>query len=139
MTDHPDKQDMDPSHGTGDDSTRGRLGFREMVPSCDAQSPAQEQPDRAVSIPEFDLGRQMMARHRQDTALRRKSPKQQAKARIPPLDRVEPEPPPESAQIEAHPGFVWTTYASPTENALIAEIVSRDIQRLCRVGRARRR
>lgn len=139
MTEQPDKQDMDPSHGMEDNSIRERLGFREMVPAGEAQTPAQEQPDRVVSIPEFDLGRQMMARHRQHTARRRKSPKQQAEERIPPLDRVEREPSPESAQIEAHPGFVWTTYASRAENALIAEIVSRDIQRLCRVGRARRR
>ena len=139
MNEHPDKQDMNPSHGTEDNSTRERLGFREMVPAGDAQTLAEEQPDRAVNIPEFDLGHQMMARHRQHTAGRRKSPKQQAKERIPAPARVEPEPSPAPAQVEAHPGFVWTTYASRAENALIAEIVSRDIQRLRRIGRARRR
>lgn len=139
MTEHTDEQDMEPSHGPEDNSIRERLGFREMVPAGDKQTPAQEQPGRAVNIPEFDLGRQMMARHRQRTASRRKSPKQQAEATVLPPGRVEPVPASESAPIEAHPGFVWTTYASRAENTLIAEIVSRDIQRLCRVGRARRR
>ena len=139
MTEHTDEQDMDASQGTEDNSSRERLGFREMVPACDAPTSAQEPPDHEVNIPEFDLGRQMMARHRQRTASRRKSPKQQAKASVSPLGGIEPVPAPESAQLEAHPGFVWTTYASRAENTLIAEIVSRDIQRLCRVGQARRR
>ncbi len=138
MTEHPDKQDMNPSQGTEDNSTRERLGFREMVPAGDAQTLAQEQPDRAVNIPEFDLGHQMMARHRQRTAGRRKSPKQQAEARHSVPAPVEPGRSPASVQIEAHPGFIWSTYASRAENALIAEIVSRDIQHLCRVGRTRR-
>ena len=138
MTEHPEKQDMDPSHGTEDNTTRERLGFRELVPSSDGQTRAQEPPDRAVSIPEFDLGRQMMARHRQCTAGRRKSPKQQAEARLSAPAPVEPARSPASVQIEAHPGFIWSTYASRAENTLIAEIVSRDIEHLCRVGRTRR-
>ena len=73
-------------------------------------------------IPKFDLAEQIMAEHRKNTAIRRKGPGKKAKTPKKPhpaesiARKVKPRP------IVSEPGQI------------IAEIVARDIERLCRRG-----
>ncbi len=90
------------------------LRAKDIIPgNQDIRSSGNQESD----IPQFDLARDIMAGHRQMTASRRKSP-----------SSVVSDPAPVSAR--------WTIdeirEASPAEwNPIIADIVTRDIERLC--------
>ncbi len=76
--------------------------------------------EKAPEIPSFDLAEEIMAEQRRITAIRRKAPGEKAevqklKPEIQPVDHIIKEPKPELSKQEK----------------IIAEIVSRDIERLC--------
>ena len=81
--------------------------------------PAAEQ--EATEIPQFDLAEEILAEQRKITAIRRKAP------------GVHKEP--ELETVKAHPSGQAAEQSAATEpeqNRIIAEIVARDIERLCR-------
>jgi hypothetical protein len=90
--------------------------------------PSQEKSAKAIKaqqgkneIPRFDLAEDIMAEHRKISAIRRKAPGKRIEAR--------------KAALEAEPaGYTmgWSAPAEPYQQDIIAEIVARDIERLCR-------
>lgn len=79
--------------------------------------------EEKTEIPRFDLAEKIMAEQRKISAIRRKAPGQKAEA--------------ERSQLQAEP--VGYTIEQPTpeqleQNQIIAEIVARDIKRLCQGG-----
>lgn len=103
---------------------RPRLGFREIVPgqdhgTADAQTGGSE-------IPQFDLGREIMANHRRGVGATRKGPGQ---THGPSPGPAVPEPVHEGP---AASGSIWCPAMSEAERQVIAQIVARDIERLCR-------
>jgi len=71
-------------------------------------------------IPRFDLAEDIMAEHRKISAIRRKAPGKRIEAR--------------KAVLEAEPvGYTmgWSAPAEPYQQQIIAEIVARDIEKLC--------
>jgi hypothetical protein len=88
-----------------------------------AQIPAQkaETPREKTEIPRFDLAEEIMAEQRKITAIKRKAPGRKTEA-----ERSEPQ-----------AGAAGHTIGQPTpgqseQDRIIAEIVARDIERLCR-------
>lgn len=75
----------------------------------------------AAGIPSFDLAEEIMAEQRKITAIRRKAPGQKTEAQ-----RSEPQAQPADYTIEQ------PTPALSEQEKIIAEIVARDIERLCR-------
>ena len=89
-----------------------------------APPPASEQ--KRPEVPRFDLAEDIMAEQRKVTAIKRKGPGEKVKV----------------SRAERQAGAVGYKIRHPREAAgeesrLIAEIVARDIERLCRVGTAR--
>jgi hypothetical protein len=89
-----------------------------------APLPASEQ--KRPEVPRFDLAEEIMAEQRKVTAIKRKGPG--AKVKV--------------GETERQAGAVGYKIQHPREQSgeterLIAEIVARDIERLCRVGAAR--
>jgi hypothetical protein len=76
--------------------------------------------DKATDIPKFDLAEQIMAEQRKVAATRRKGPGKRVDA--PKRQRLEP----------VGPAVVEPSPVSSEEEKVIAEIVARDIQDLCR-------
>ncbi len=76
-----------------------------------------------ANIPQFDLAEEIMARHRKITAVKRKGPGQKEKAIVT-----------KSEDKLKHRAIYQSMEKTPEEERLIAEIVARDIQKLCRVG-----
>jgi len=81
-----------------------------------------------AEIPRFDLAEKIMAEQRKITAIRRKGPGKKTKA--------------EREQLQAKP--VSYTIKQPgseqtEQNRIIAEVVAKDIERLCRGGTTKRR
>jgi hypothetical protein len=75
----------------------------------------------ATGIPSFDLAEEIMAEQRKITAIRRKAPGQKTEAQ-----RSEPQAQPADYTIEQ------PTPTLSVQEKIIAEIVARDIERLCR-------
>jgi len=113
------------AYDTGKDVTdTARLGFNEIVPGLSATPKAhcaQPDQDSGVHIPEFDLGQQMMARHRRAATAKRRGPGQQKQADVAPAPHVP------AARTQS----AWSTVTVPQHNAIIADIVARDLARLC--------
>lgn len=89
-----------------------------------------DQPKKTSSIPEYDLGKQMLAAQRKNTAAKRGAPGQKAPI---PIQSIATPVPVKSA------GKAYTKQAPPADlqsDAIIREIVARDIARLCRSNRA---
>ena len=108
-------------------SNPARLGFNEIIPglsSAPEEPHAQQEQEAGVHLPEFDLGQQMMARHRRAATAKRRGPGQQKQADVAPEADV-PAARPKQAQT------AWSTVTVPQHNAIIADIVARALARLC--------
>ncbi len=77
--------------------------------------------EQKVSIPQFDLAKEIMAEHRKSTAIKRKSPSQKSEAKEPAI-RIEEFMPTSKKQINQ----------PPEPDRIIADIVARDISKLSR-------
>jgi len=86
-----------------------------------APLPAAEQ--KQTEIPSFDLAEEIMANQRKITAIKRKAPGKKTK-----VEKVRPQA--ERLGYTIEPPMP----ASPQEDRIIAEIVARDIDRMCRGG-----
>ncbi|MHC4158292.1 MAG: hypothetical protein ACYSSO_04350 [Planctomycetota bacterium] len=81
-----------------------------------------------AEIPRFDLAEEIMAEQRKITSIRRKSPGKKAEAK--------------RKHLQAKPVSYTIKQLTPEQaeqNRIIAEVVARDIERLCRGGTAKRR
>lgn len=90
--------------------------------SNDGNASLTKQPSSAPAIPTFDLAENILAEHRRRAAKRRKAPGQA---------QVEPEAQPARPAVKTH------VVEPPSQDLLdlqcvVAEIVARDIERLCR-------
>ena len=117
---NPPDTENQTKENTGDHpSVRPRLSFEHIIPGA---IPDQPEPDRDPDIPAFDLNQQSLAGYRRHAAARRKGPAQRQNnaSKGFPL----PTPPKKGSGVlglfdqEAHP--------------LVAAIVRRDIEKLCR-------
>ncbi len=75
-------------------------------------------------IPQFDLAEQIMAEQRKNASVRRKGPGRKVRA------------PKEKLKVEPVGHTIKTQPALPEQEQIIAEIVARDIKKLCK-GNAR--
>ena len=75
-----------------------------------------------TEIPRFDLAEEIMAEQRKITAIKRKAPGKKSKA-----EKAEPE-----AEPADHTTIEQPALTLPEQDRIIAEIVARDIERLCR-------
>lgn len=82
------------------------------VPKSNLEKTAEEHTNtkQASNIPKFDLADDIMAKHREITAMRRKAPGKKAEA----------------------PSIEKTTKPLSLQQKIIADIVARDIEKLCR-------
>ena len=101
-----------------------RLGFKEIVPGRDDVDAHETDESLPGEIPEYDLGRHMMAEHRKTVATRRKGPSKQ------PQTSASLNPPPISYSVKSPRN--WAISTTKEQMDIIAEIVTRDIERLCR-------
>lgn len=108
-------------------------GYADIVKQIrkDTISPSKNDKQEKISnIPEYDLGKQMLAAQRKNTAAKRGAPGQKAPI---PIKSVAASAPVKPARR------VDTKQAPPIDiqsEAVIREIVARDIARLCRYNRA---
>ena len=104
-----------------------RLGFHEIIPGLGSEHAAGEQ-SPPIDIPEFNLDHQMMAGHRKATAQRRVGSGQKT------ADTGELNTPLGDSVPVVHPEspvVVLATFMSHDVNAVVADMVRRDIDRLC--------
>ncbi len=102
-----------------------RLGFNEIIPgSSSVGEEHSAQQKTGPLIPEFDLEQHTMAQQRRSTAAKRRGPGQQRQS------EAEPEFDLELARPEQTP-VAWPSISVPRYNAIIADIVARDLARLC--------
>jgi len=80
--------------------------------------------DTGPLVPEFNLERQMMALHRRATAAKRRGPGQHKQAEVKPAPVVQVARPEQTHTA-------WPTFSVPRYNAVIADIVAKDLARLC--------
>jgi len=99
-----------------------RLGFKEIVPGH--AGPATEDKGRQGEIPQFDLAHQIMANQRRVVGATRKGPG--AKSPIPAPAVPRPVRKAEDSVLVCHQAM------TDQHRLVIARIVSRDIERLCR-------
>jgi hypothetical protein len=102
------------------------LRARDIIPGAEKHDkpdspllPAAEQ--KQIEVPRFDLAEEIMANQRKITAIKRKAP---GKKKI--VEKVRPQA--ERLGYTIEPPMP----ASPEEDRIIAEIVARDINRMCR-------
>lgn len=98
-----------------------RLGFHEIVPG---HRPDNTETKGADWVPEFDLGRQMMARHRRATAQRRRPPQTSQAEPVVVQDTTE-------QPIAGKQHRAWLTMTDHW-SSVVADIVSQDIAALYR-------
>ena len=98
-----------------------RLGFHEIVPGHGSDD---TQTKGADWVPEFDLGRQMMARHRRATSQRRRPP------RVSQVETADVQDTQEEC-VAGKQHHVWLTMTDHW-SSVVADIVSQDIAALCR-------
>ena len=111
-----------------------RLGFHEIVPGYDGGVPQDQHPE--ISIPEFDVSRQLLVDERRESAARRQGPGQKRES-TPEARPNEFAPPtfddeiPQAASNRANAQV--SAYRNPViqRHAIVEDIVRRDIQRLC--------
>lgn len=87
------------------------------------QNEETETSGQTPEVPSFDLAEEIMAEHRRITAIKRKAPSQKAEAQ-----RLKPEVQPVDHIIEE------PKQALSEQEKIIAEIVAKDIERLCKGG-----
>ena len=116
-----------------------RIGFREFVPGAEYQSDHSDKESEPIVIPDFDLNQQMMASQRKQAATKRHGPgKQIDKTETQTNDDQWVEPGRQKVVPDDHSGnkterdHVRGMGTIPKRNPLIAEIVRRDIERLCK-------
>jgi len=88
-----------------------------------------DQQQKNSNIPEYDLGKQMLAAHRKNTAAKRGAPGQKTPVPIKSIP---------SPVLEKSASWEMIKQPMPTDvqsEAIIREIVARDIARLCRCNR----
>lgn len=103
------------------ETTNDKEKTNNIKPSQEKSAEAIKAQQGKSEIPRFDLAEDIMAEHRKITAIRRKAPGRRMEAR--------------KASLEAEPvGYTmgWPAPAEPYQQQIIAEIVARDIERLCR-------
>jgi hypothetical protein len=112
-----------------------RLGFKEIVPGV-ADSDQTQGPD----VPKYDLGQRIMANQRRVVAATRKRPGQQ-EGSLPPSPAIEEtasvtdalqRPAPPAIQRSKASERIWHPVMTEAQHRVIARIVARDIERLCR-------
>lgn len=86
-----------------------------------AAGPNKKEPEKTLEMPSFDLAEEIMAEQRRITAIKRRAPGvktdvQRLKPEVQPVDHIIEEPKPALSEQEK----------------IIAEIVAKDIERLCR-------
>ena len=119
-----------------------RLGFKEIVPGV-----ADSEPTPESDVPKYDLGQRIMANQRRVVAATRKRPGQQKEASpVSPVESLRETAIEETAsdtdalQRSALPamhrpmvsGRIWHPVMTEAQRRVIAQIVARDIERLCR-------
>lgn len=93
------------------------LRAKDVIPG----SPDRRAEDTDIDVPRFDLGEQAVSQHRQAAAVKRKAPGTGAEPKASP--RAEPQ---QAKQRQT------ALPRAPQYDPIIAEIVARDIERLCR-------
>lgn len=111
-----------------------RLGFHEIVPGYDGSETQDQNPE--ISIPEFDVSRQLLVDERRESAARRQGParKRESAPEAAPMEFVEPVPTDEAPAVVFSGASVQVSaYRHPViqRHAIVEDIVRRDIQRLC--------
>ena len=95
--------------------------YQDTQPTEETASTSKDAKQGKTKIPKFDLAEDIMAEHRKITAVKRKAPAEKAK-----VQSQEPE-------IESISHIIeQSTPTSSEQKQIIAEIVARDIERLCR-------
>ena len=104
------------------------LRARDIIPDSpkhnevDSAPPPLRAKQEEAKIPRFDLAEEIMAEQRKIAATKRKAPGKKTEA-----ERLEPQ-----AEPVGYTTIEPPTPASPEQNRIIAEIVARDIERMCR-------
>jgi len=105
--------------------TRGRI-FRakDIIPGASKSNSEKtvqgnKSTEQAPNIPKFDLADEIMAKHREITAIRRKAPGKKADAQH--LEQ----------QAKSDVDTIEQPITSPLEEQIIADIVERDIRKFC--------
>lgn len=107
---------------TNDLQSPQRLGFHEIVPGHQTGNTEEQGAD---GVPEFDLDHQMMARHRRETAQRRRGPGQRVTQEPQPIHQSTE---PMTEKQASH----WWLNIKQTSSRVIGDIVAQDIASLCR-------
>jgi len=118
--------DIMPPYSTGQEvkpqeATTDKERTKRIKPSKEKPAGALSSQGTRPEIPRFDLAEQILAEQRRISAIRRKAPNKKTDA--------------QEAEKEVEPvGYAvgWSTPAEPYQQQIIAEIVARDIERLCR-------
>lgn len=115
---------MDNSERQSEDK---RLGFNEIIPGSHLPGDTGE---HTVNIPEFDLNRQMMADHRKLASAKRRGPG----GKSTPDDNIACQVEQTGDMAPAYHSFIGNLFTDTNadQQAIIGQIVKRDIERLCR-------
>jgi len=140
MPPYKKKAEEDKSQRTGENTARppDALETTTDKEKIEHIGPAGEKPVRAAEaeqqrseIPRFDLAEEIMAEQRKVSATRRKAPGKTFEAQKAELE-VESAPPVRDGRGPAGYATWWSTPAQAHQQQIIAEIVARDIERMCR-------
>ncbi|MBN1795142.1 MAG: hypothetical protein JW804_00555 [Sedimentisphaerales bacterium] len=89
---------------------------------------ASHQNRKQTDVPEFDVSKKILSQQRNASATRRTAP---GKTQPQPTQSVKPAAAPDKFEAAEKPQAVTSKLSEPSYNSLIAEIVVRDITRLC--------
>ena len=92
----------------------------DIIPSTSKEPSSQATTIPIKEIPQFDLAKQIMAGHRKVTSTRRKKPGRKTE-----VEKVQP-------QVKPGRYAIAQPMLSSEQNRIIAEIVAKDIESLCR-------
>ncbi len=99
------------------------LRAKDIMPPFNANSAESSEaggPQQKAEIPKFDLAEEIMAEHRKVTAVKRKSPSQKTESQQ------------QKTPTESIRHIIPPRHISQKQMQIIAEIVARDIERLCK-------
>jgi len=116
VAERPELEELPPSQNDIPEVRTGQIKLSEDTPDV-----PEEDEQVQAEIPRFDLAQEIMAEQRKITAIKRKAPSQKSEAR----------------KAEPQVGPVGHTIGLPMpvlseQERIVAEIVARDIERLCR-------
>lgn len=121
-TNHTDTaKQPEPGQGPSNQNNAPEVQADQIKPIKDTAAKSGGNEREKSEIPSFDLAEDIMAEQRKITAIRRKAPGKKTEAQ-----RAEPQAPPFDHTIEQ------PTPAMSEQEKIIAEIVARDIEKLCR-------